>query len=94
VKFSDAEQSLAAAAAEAAGLSMGTWLATTALDAARAAAIPADAEYSVTWPDGHIRYFDSVSMFALLAEQASGVSRDVDDLEPGESITITRIRKA
>ena len=93
VKFSDAEQALSGPAIDRSGLSTGTWLAAVALDAARAAAIPDDAEYSVTGPDGHVRYFDAEDGQEILVNAVTD-SDFVDDLEPGESITITRIRKA
>lgn len=88
-RFSEEENALLTAACAATGLSPGAYVALAALQAARN---DADiSEFTITWPsswpaDGRMKHLDVEGLFAELRDMAV----DFDELEPGESITITR----
>jgi uncharacterized protein (DUF1778 family) len=87
--LSDAENTIIRNAAELSGAKVTAWLVETGLAAAEKLTVPDDAEYRFVWADGQITYHAAESLDMTVAS----FDGELDGLEPGESITITRIRK-
>ena len=78
-KFSDEEHALLSAACDRTGLAPGAYVALAVLEAAKADIGTPVAEFTITWPER--------------SKDVDEPRVDFDDLQPGESVTITRNRQ-